>query len=268
MAIAADRAGIQFRTLNSSKGPAVRATRAQADRTLYRRAIRALLEAQPGLTLREAEVADLVVGNGRAAGVVTMDGTAIRRAQRGADRRHLPRRAASTSASRAAKAGASAMRPRTRWRRGCASCHSRSGVSRPARRRASTAARSTTPPCGRSRATSRAPVFSFLGRREDHPAQVQCHITATNAAHARDHPRRDRPLADVHRPHRGHRPALLPLGRGQGRAFRRQVVAPGLSSSRKGSTRTSSTRTAFRPACPPTCSSSSCAASPDSSARR
>ena len=61
MAIAADRAGIQFRTLNASKGPAVRATRAQADRTLYRHAIRALLEAQPNLTLREAEVADLVV---------------------------------------------------------------------------------------------------------------------------------------------------------------------------------------------------------------
>ena len=61
MARAADRAGIQFRMLNTSKGPAVRATRAQADRTLYRQAIRALLEAQPNLTLREAEVADLVV---------------------------------------------------------------------------------------------------------------------------------------------------------------------------------------------------------------
>ncbi len=49
MALAADRAGIQFRTLNASKGPAVRATRAQADRTLYKNAIRALLEAQPNL---------------------------------------------------------------------------------------------------------------------------------------------------------------------------------------------------------------------------
>ena len=61
MAVAADRAGIQFRTLNASKGPAVRATRAQADRTLYRNAIRALLESQPNLALREAEVADLAV---------------------------------------------------------------------------------------------------------------------------------------------------------------------------------------------------------------
>src|SRR6187431_1317089 len=61
MAAAADRAGIQFRTLNASKGPAVRATRAQADRQLYRQAIRALLDAQPGLALLEAEVADLAV---------------------------------------------------------------------------------------------------------------------------------------------------------------------------------------------------------------
>ena len=78
MAVAADRAGIQFRTLNASKGPAVRATRAQADRTLYKNAIRAMLESQPSLTLREAEVADLIVNAGRAEGVVTMDGKTIR----------------------------------------------------------------------------------------------------------------------------------------------------------------------------------------------
>src|SRR5471032_225014 len=57
MARAADRAGIQFRTLNSSKGPAVRATRAQADRVLYRRAVRSLLENQPGLSLFQQEAA-------------------------------------------------------------------------------------------------------------------------------------------------------------------------------------------------------------------
>ena len=61
MARAADRAGIQFRTLNASKGPAVRATRAQADRVLYRQAIRSLLENQPNLTLFQQEVADLIV---------------------------------------------------------------------------------------------------------------------------------------------------------------------------------------------------------------
>src|SRR5262245_4860316 len=77
MAVAADRAGIQFRTLNASKGPAVRATRAQADRSLYKRAIRAMLESQENLTLMEAEVADLIVEGGRCAGVVRMDGARI-----------------------------------------------------------------------------------------------------------------------------------------------------------------------------------------------
>ncbi|RXM22063.1 tRNA uridine-5-carboxymethylaminomethyl(34) synthesis enzyme MnmG, partial [Citrobacter sp. AAK_AS5] len=55
MARAADRAGIQFRTLNASKGPAVRATRAQADRQLYKRAIRGMLEQQPNLQLFQQE---------------------------------------------------------------------------------------------------------------------------------------------------------------------------------------------------------------------
>src|SRR3954466_6671839 len=61
MALAADRGGIQFRTLNASKGPAVRATRAQADRALYRKAIRAIVENQRNLTLFQQEVADLSV---------------------------------------------------------------------------------------------------------------------------------------------------------------------------------------------------------------
>src|ERR1700722_1435503 len=61
MARAADRAGIQFRTLNSSKGPAVRATRAQADRALYRQAVRSLLENQPGLSLFQQEAAELLI---------------------------------------------------------------------------------------------------------------------------------------------------------------------------------------------------------------
>src|SRR5437667_3678768 len=61
MARAADRAGIQFRTLNASKGPAVRATRAQADRQLYKRAMRALLEGEANLTLFQQEIADLVL---------------------------------------------------------------------------------------------------------------------------------------------------------------------------------------------------------------
>jgi len=71
MAIATDEAGIQFRILNSSKGPAVRATRAQADRLLYKRAIRSRLENQPNLTLFQQAVDDLLLEGDRIAGVVT-----------------------------------------------------------------------------------------------------------------------------------------------------------------------------------------------------
>src|SRR6187551_872514 len=74
MAIATDEAGIQFRTLNSSKGPAVRATRAQADRVLYRRAIRRRLENQPNLTLFQQPVDDLLLDGDRVTGVVTQIG--------------------------------------------------------------------------------------------------------------------------------------------------------------------------------------------------
>src|SRR5271154_4146080 len=74
MALATDQAGIQFRTLNSSKGPAVRATRAQADRQLYKRAIRRMLETQVNLTLFQQEAADLIVQRGRVVGVVTASG--------------------------------------------------------------------------------------------------------------------------------------------------------------------------------------------------
>ncbi len=71
MAQAIDRAGIQFRTLNASKGPAVRATRAQADRELYRDAIRGMIMGQAGLEVVEASVEDLIVDGDRIAGVVT-----------------------------------------------------------------------------------------------------------------------------------------------------------------------------------------------------
>src|ERR1044072_8344981 len=74
MAIATDEAGIQFRTLNASKGPAVRATRAQADRVLYRSAIRRRLENQPNLLLFQQAVDDLLVEGDRIAGAVTAIG--------------------------------------------------------------------------------------------------------------------------------------------------------------------------------------------------
>src|SRR5207253_9808941 len=78
MAIATDEAGIQFRTLNASKGPAVRATRAQADRVLYRAAIRRRLETAPNLTLFQQPVDDLLLEGDRVAGVVTQIGLVFR----------------------------------------------------------------------------------------------------------------------------------------------------------------------------------------------
>lgn len=74
MAHAADRAGIQWRTLNASKGPAVRATRCQADRNLYRMAIRGMVEAQANLTVFQAAVDDLVIDGDAVRGVITQTG--------------------------------------------------------------------------------------------------------------------------------------------------------------------------------------------------
>ncbi|WP_435939397.1 tRNA uridine-5-carboxymethylaminomethyl(34) synthesis enzyme MnmG [Moraxella bovoculi] len=74
MALATDKAGIQFRILNSRKGAAVRATRAQADRTLYKASIRHTLENQPNLTIFQQPVDDIIVENGRAVAVVTATG--------------------------------------------------------------------------------------------------------------------------------------------------------------------------------------------------
>ena len=97
MALATDEAGIQFRTLNSSKGPAVRATRAQADRVLYKQAIRSRLENQPNLTLFQQAVDDLTLdGDGadaRVTGVVTQLGVRFEARRRRADDRHVPVRA-------------------------------------------------------------------------------------------------------------------------------------------------------------------------------
>src|SRR4249920_2718722 len=78
MAAATDQAGIQLRTLNASKGPAVRATRAQTDRQLYKRAIRRALETQTNLTLFQQEASDLVIEGDRAVGVVTQSGIQFR----------------------------------------------------------------------------------------------------------------------------------------------------------------------------------------------
>ena len=78
MGRATDRAGIQFRVLNARKGPAVRATRAQADRVLYRNAIREIIENQPGLSIFQQPVDDLLVEGGRVTGAITQMGLVFR----------------------------------------------------------------------------------------------------------------------------------------------------------------------------------------------
>ncbi len=143
MAVAADHAGIQFRTLNASKGPAVRATRAQADRQLYKRAIRRLIENQPNLQVFQQEAADLIVEQGRVQAVVTQTGLIFEAPSGGAHRGHLFSAAACMSVSTTTRRGGPAIRRRCHWRRGCASSHRESVDSRPALHRASTVAPSS-----------------------------------------------------------------------------------------------------------------------------
>jgi tRNA uridine 5-carboxymethylaminomethyl modification enzyme len=179
MARAADLAGIQFRTLNASKGPAVRATRAQADRALYRSAIRAILEAQPDLALMEAEVADLVVDGTRVTGVVTTDGATIESRATVltvgtflGGRIHVGLE--STEGGRIGDRPSNALAARLRE---LPFAVGRLKTGTPPRLDGRTLDYSVMRP---QPGDEPRPVFSFLGRREDHPAQVHCHITATN----------------------------------------------------------------------------------------
>ena len=179
MALAADAAGIQWRTLNSSKGPAVRATRAQADRALYRAAIRARLENQPGLQLFQQPVDDLILDGDRVAGVLTQSGVRL-----------LARSVVLTTGTflgglihiglqnhRAGRAGDPASTTLAERLR---------ALGLPVGR-----LKTGTPPRidGRSIDYSRlepqpgdtpVPVFSFVGHAAMHPAQVPCWITHTN----------------------------------------------------------------------------------------
>ena len=179
MARAVDRAGIQFRTLNASKGPAVRATRAQADRLLYRKVIRSLLENQPNLSLFQQEVADLVVENGRVHGVVTISGIRFAapavvltvgtflggRIHVGLDQH---------SGGRAGDPPSNALAARLRelpLRVG------RLKTGTPPRIDGRSLDYSVMAP---QYSDDPLPVFSFLGRANEHPQQVPCFITATN----------------------------------------------------------------------------------------
>jgi tRNA uridine 5-carboxymethylaminomethyl modification enzyme len=179
MAKAIDHAGIQFRTLNASKGPAVRATRAQADRVLYQQAIRTALESQDGLQLHEAAVEDLLMEGTKVAGAVTDDGSEFRAGAvvltvgtflggrilfgdietpggrvgdapsiRLAERlRELPMRVARLKTGTPPRLDGSTL--------DYAVMQEQPG---------------DTP----------TPVFSFLGSRADHPQQISCHITRTS----------------------------------------------------------------------------------------
>ena len=179
MARAADAAGIHFRTLNARKGPAVRATRAQADRVLYRQAIRGLVDAQPNLSLFQQSVEDLRVAGGRATGVVTSTGIVF-----GAravvltvgtflgGRIHVGE--ASHPGGRAGDPPSNPLAARLRempFRTG----RLKTGTPPRIDGRSIDYARLREQPGDEPR-----PVFSFMGRREDHPRQLPCWITATN----------------------------------------------------------------------------------------
>ncbi|HUX73353.1 MAG TPA: tRNA uridine-5-carboxymethylaminomethyl(34) synthesis enzyme MnmG [Steroidobacteraceae bacterium] len=179
MALAADQAGIQFRTLNASKGPAVRATRAQADRVIYRRAIRRMLETQPNLALFQQEVADLLLEGERIAGCVTQSGIEFRaRAIVLTVGTFLGGKIHVGLQSHAG--GRAGDPPSCRLAARLREMHLRVGR-----------LKTGTPPRLDGRSIDFAalaeqhgdeprPVFSYLGRRCLHPQQLPCHITATN----------------------------------------------------------------------------------------
>ena len=178
MARATDRAGIQFRTLNGSKGPAVRATRAQADRQLYKRAIRALLEAEPRLSVFQQEVADLLVEGQSVRGALTVSGILFEaprvvltvgtflggRIHVGLDN-HAGGRAGDPPSNRLA-------------------ARLRELPLRVGRLKTGTPPRLDGRTLDYSRMTVQEsddplPVFSFLGHTAEHPRQIACHITHT-----------------------------------------------------------------------------------------
>ncbi|MCR4345720.1 MAG: tRNA uridine-5-carboxymethylaminomethyl(34) synthesis enzyme MnmG [Sulfuricaulis sp.] len=179
MARATDRAGIQFRMLNARKGPAVRATRAQADRTLYRAAIRAALENQDKLTLFQQTVEDLIVENGRVTGVITAMGVKFRaRAVVLTTGTFLGGKIhiglSNYQGGRAGDPPSNALAARLRE---LMPNVGRLKTGTPPRIDGRTIDYSTLVAQPGDEPT---PVFSFMGSREEHPRQVSCHITYTN----------------------------------------------------------------------------------------
>ncbi|NLR76593.1 tRNA uridine-5-carboxymethylaminomethyl(34) synthesis enzyme MnmG [Leeia aquatica] len=181
MAIATDEAGIQFRTLNSSKGPAVRATRAQADRVLYKAAIRHRLENQPHLTLFQQAVDDLLLEGDRVSGVVTQIGL-----------RFTARTVVLTAGTFLNGLVHVGMQHYTAGRAGDPAAVTLSQRLRELQLPVGRLKTGTPPRIdGRTIDFSRlevqpgddpAPVFSFMGSRALHPQQLPCWITHTSTA--------------------------------------------------------------------------------------
>lgn len=178
MARAADQAGIHFRILNASKGPAVRATRAQADRVLYRQAVRQALECQPNLHLFQQTVSDLLVQGERVAGVRTVIGlrftapcVVLTVGTFLAGRIHVGLN--NYEGGRMGDPPANDLSARLRE---LAFAVGRLKTGTPPRLDGRTLAydRMTEQP-----GDEPVPVFSFLGAREEHPRQVSCFITRT-----------------------------------------------------------------------------------------
>ncbi|TAJ92336.1 MAG: tRNA uridine-5-carboxymethylaminomethyl(34) synthesis enzyme MnmG [Gammaproteobacteria bacterium] len=179
MARAADHCGIHFRILNASRGPAVRATRAQIDRALYRRYIRGALESAPNLQIFQQMVDDLIVRNGRVAGVRTQTGleffaecVVLTVGTFLAGKVHVGE--SNYQAGRAGDPPANAL-----------AAQLRELMPRTGRLKTGTPPRIDGRTIDYARlemqqGDSPTPVFSFLGARAQHPRQVSCHITRTN----------------------------------------------------------------------------------------
>ncbi len=179
MAHAADQAGIQFRILNARKGPAVRATRAQADRALYKQAVRSALEHQPNLTLFQQAVEDLILEGDRVAGVVTQMGlkfaapaVVLTTGTFLGGRIHIGLE--NYEGGRAGDPPANALSRRLRQLPFRVERLKTGTPPRIAGRSIDFAAMEEQP------GDDPVPVFSYLGSPEEHPEQVSCYITYTN----------------------------------------------------------------------------------------
>ena len=179
MGRAIDQGGIQFRILNASKGPAVRATRAQADRQLYKQAVRQALENQPNLTLFQQAVEDLIIEGDRVAGVVTQMG--------------LRFTAPSVVLTVGTFLGGLIHIGQVNYQGGRAGDPPANALAHRLREMEFRVDRlkTGTPPRIDGRTIDYsvleeqpgddpAPVFSFIGSAEEHPHQLPCHITHTN----------------------------------------------------------------------------------------